>query len=147
MKQVIAYCDGGSRGNPGPSACAFAVYEGDVILHKEARYLGTDKTNNYAEYQGLIKLQEFLLAHALPRVLIFCDSQLIVNQTNGNWKINEENLKPLCAYAQGLKVRIQSTLQYCKGHDGIVGNELCDQLVNECLDTYEKELANEHKNS
>lgn len=133
MKQLIAYCDGGSRGNPGPSACSFAIYNGDELLQKEAIYLGDDKTNNFAEYMGLIKLMEHLHGR-VPRVLIFCDSALVVNQTNGNWKINEESLKPLCAYAQGLKVRGQHTLQHCKGHDGIIGNELCDQLVNEVLD-------------
>jgi len=146
MKQLIAYCDGGSRGNPGPSACAYAVYCGDDLLHSEAFYLGSDKTNNFAEFTGLIKLLEFLYGRMIAgnpndpldvrpaRVLIFCDSTLVVNTVNGDWNCKHENLKPLCAYAQGLKTRGQHTLQHCKGHDGIIGNELCDQLVNRCLD-------------
>lgn len=138
MKQLIAYCDGGSRGNPGPSACAWAIYQGDELLHTGSEFLG-NQTNNVAEYKGLIRLLEFLHGRAFPdgkplRVLIFCDSQLAVNQVNDAWKINNEDLKPLCAYAQGLRAKGQHTLQYCSGHDGIVGNELCDQLVNEVLD-------------
>jgi len=135
MSQIIAYCDGGSRGNPGPSACAFAVYNGTNLLHSEAFYLGDDKTNNEAEYAGIIKLLEWLHGKT-QRVLIFCDSTLVVNQVNGNWDVTKTHLLPLHARATGFKIKDRHTLQYCKGHDGIIGNELCDELVNRCLDEH-----------
>jgi ribonuclease HI len=145
MKQIIAYCDGGSRGNPGPSAWAFAVYNGDELVHSESKYLGDHHTNNEAEYAGLIALLQFLHGKNV-RVLIFCDSELVVNQVNEEWACINEKLKPMCAYAQGLKARGQHTLQHCKGHDGILGNEYVDQLVNECLDKREyEELMSPYK--
>lgn len=134
MKQLIAYCDGGCRGNPGPSACAWAVYLGDEVAFHGSKYLGNDKTNNYAEYQGLIELLTELNRRKLRRVLIFCDSQLVVNQVNGNWKVNKQELLTQCNFAQGLKILGQHTLQHCDGHSGVVGNELCDQLCNKELD-------------
>lgn len=148
-KQIIAYCDGGSRGNPGPSACAFAVYVGGELVHSASKFLGIDKTNNHAEYMGMIELLKWLHGLHLPtteetvwrqkvrRVLIYCDSELVINQVSGLWDCNKEDLKPLCTYAQGLKIRGGHTLMHCDGHSGIEGNELADALVNKELDAAE----------
>jgi ribonuclease HI len=137
MPQTLtAYCDGGCRGNPGPSSCAFAVYMGSEEVHRGGKFLGT-KTNNEAEYEGLIALLEYLHGH-FQRVLIFSDSALVVNQVNGAWKINDEKLRPLVARAYALLVRGRHTLQLIKGHSGILGNETVDQICNEVLDTNEK---------
>jgi len=152
-KNIVAYCDGGSRGNPGPSACAFAVCVGGELVHSQAKYLGDDKTNNYAEYMGLIELlrclhglhrpavEETEWRQAVKRVLIYLDSELVINQVNGTWKINKPEFRELAAYAHGLVVRGQHTLMHCDGHSGIIGNELCDQLCNEEMDKHAKAVS------
>lgn len=93
------YSDGGSRGNPGPSACAYVFIDEGKILHKDSKFLGK-KTNNEAEYYGLIIALEWLkknLENFKNRtgVKFYLDSELVVKQVNGLYKVKGSNLKPL----------------------------------------------------
>jgi ribonuclease HI len=89
--------DGGSKGNPGLGYGSFAIFfEEEVVIHEEIQ-LGDGVTNNEAEYRTLIEALERLLtvtADQLPRarVTIYSDSQLLVNQVNGQWKIKKPEL-------------------------------------------------------
>ncbi len=130
---ITAYCDAGSRGNPGPAACAYVIYENGKKTLYSSWYSG-EQTNNVAEYSALIGLLRELKVPAE----IFCDSALVVNQVMGKWKVKHENMKPLHAEAQALLIRGKHTLTHIKGHSGIPGNELADQLVNIELNDYEE---------
>jgi ribonuclease HI len=148
---ISAYCDGACRGgNPGDTSCAFVIYDGDKEIFRKGTYLGPDKhTNNYAEYMGLITLLSFMHeklynGQPLTRVLIFCDSQVVVQQVNQEWPVKAESLTALNATAYALKVRGKHVLQHIHGHDGILGNETADEICNEILD--EAENINERTN-
>lgn len=143
-----AYCDGACReGNPGQASCAFAVidHSDDTIafsmhvLAQGSRYLGLH-TNNFAEYMGLLDLLKWATANEKTGLDIFCDSKLVVEQVNGDWKTDSEELTPLRNLAYAMLIRGRHTLQHIKGHDGNPGNEYVDQLCNDVLN---KEKKNE----
>ncbi len=94
------YTDGASSGNPGPSSCAFVIKNQDnTHLLNRAFFLG-HSTNNVAEYNGLIKAIEFLekgkqFLNYVSQIQIFSDSELLIRQLRGDYKIKDEKLKPL----------------------------------------------------
>ena len=93
------YTDGGSRGNPGHAGYGLVVYDSQQqIIHQASHYLGI-KTNNEAEYQGLLSalvwLQNYSQDHSLTSVNFFMDSELIVRQIQGSYKVKAANLRPV----------------------------------------------------
>lgn len=94
------YTDGASSGNPGPSSCAFVLKnQDDDIIMKRAFFLG-HSTNNVAEYTALVKALEFLeerrqFLNYVREIHIFSDSELLLRQLKGSYKIKDEKLKPL----------------------------------------------------
>jgi ribonuclease HI len=136
-----AYCDGACRvSNPGICSCAFVIYKDEVEVHTEGKYIGPElRSNNFAEYQGLILLLEYLYLHNIRNVIIHTDSELVVNQTFGKWSILQPDLKVLAAKCYGLLVRGCHVLKHVKGHDGNKGNERADELCNAMLDIHKEE--------
>lgn len=134
---LIAYIDGGSRGNPGPAAAAFVVTDktGHVIAEKGS-FLGR-RTNNEAEYRALIELLAWLGGHpklcktARDTVQVRCDSLLLVSQVTGKWKVKEPRLKELHRWVQELKRR-QPFRLYIR-HIPREKNKLADRIVNAAL--------------
>lgn len=133
----IAHIDGGSRGNPGPSAAAFIITnKAGNIVAEQSRFLG-EATNNEAEYHALIELLTWLCEHpelrktARDAVYVRCDSKLIVCQVTGQWKVKEPRLKELLAQVQELKKR-QPFRLYIR-HVTRDKNKEADKLVNETL--------------
>lgn len=99
---IKIFTDGASRGNPGPSASAFMILnQQDQILKQDSKYLGIG-TNNQAEYNALISALEAALEFK-EDVQCFSDSNLLVNQMNGNWKVKHPTMKLLWRKAVGLK--------------------------------------------
>ena len=143
---MFAYTDGACRvSNPGICSCAFVIYKDEIEVHTEGKYLGPElRSNNFAEYQGLILLLEYLYAHQTRNVVIHSDSKLVVNQVLHNWECNGD-LKPLMSKAYGLLVQGCHVLKHIKGHDGNKGNERADALCNAMLDIhkedYEKQIT------
>jgi len=134
---LTAYTDGACRdGNPGRTSCAFAVFKDGAEIHSAGRYLGL-QTNNFAEYSGLLYLLAWADQSKITGLSIHSDSQLIVNQTNGSWKVNEQSLLPLQRRAYAMLIRGGHTLSWVKGHSGNAGNERVDQLCNQVLDQQE----------
>lgn len=91
----IAFVDGGSRGNPGPSASAFTISRGGEFLVTKGLFLGT-KTNNEAEYRALAELVSHFVGAGYAQnitVNVFSDSLLMVNQLTGVWATKDENLQ------------------------------------------------------
>ena len=144
---LTAYCDGACRvSNPGICSCAFVIYKDEVEVHTEGKYIGPElRSNNFAEYQGLILLLEYLYMDNIRNVIIHTDSELVVNQTLGKCEVKQPDLKVLAAKCYGLLVRGCHVLKHIKGHDGNKGNERADELCNAMLDAhkeeYEKTLA------
>ena len=141
---IRAYTDGACRiSNPGLCSCAFVLYGLSGGEYSQAKYLGPAfHSNNYAEYQGLILLLECLYKENLRNVVIHCDSELVVNQTLGNWQINQPDLKVLATKCYGLIVQGCHVLKHIKGHDGNIGNERADALCNAMLDIHMEEYEN-----
>ena len=132
--KLITYSDGGARGNPGPAGIGFVMYDtSGKLLKKFKHYLGV-ATNNQAEYQALIAALREANRLGFDRVVCYLDSELVVRQLTGKYKIKEAGLKPLAAEALALTRKF---LQVDFVHVPREKNKLADQLVNEVLDEAE----------
>lgn len=133
-QEIVIHTDGGSRGNPGPAASAFVVETVDKILHKGSKYLGR-KTNNYAEYMGVIIALDWLLEQKellKGKIVFLLDSELIVRQINGVYKVKDANLQTL---RKEVATRIEKLgLEVCFKNIPRERNKTADSLVNESLD-------------
>ncbi len=131
MEKITIHIDGGSRGNPGPSAAAFVMTDikGKKIYAK-ASFLGT-ATNNVAEYSGLIMALEASKKMSIKQLTVFCDSELLVKQINGQYRVKSELLKPLYNRAVDLIKNFQSVLLK---HIPREKNVQADALLNKALD-------------
>ena len=104
MKLTI-YSDGGSRGNPGHSAYAIVVTENGTVIHEHSEYLGIN-TNNYAEYRGLIAGIVKALELKADEVEFVMDSELVIKQMNGEYKVKSGNISGLHDDAVALSSQI-----------------------------------------
>lgn len=143
IMKINIYCDGGSRGNPGPSAAAFVVFDGQQnIIHKDGKYLGV-QTNNFAEYSAikmafewLSKYTESIETESIEKVDFILDSELAVKQLNGLYKIKNPTLQ---SFAQDIKALWQDIpYEVTVSHSFREGNLDADALVNKTLDLHEK---------
>lgn len=100
MKLVI-YSDGGSRGNPGPSAYAVVVTSQGKVVHSHAEFLGVH-TNNYAEYRGLISGITKAIELGADEAEFVMDSQLVIRQMNGEYKVKNRDMLELHTDAKAL---------------------------------------------
>ncbi|MBU4210501.1 ribonuclease HI family protein [Patescibacteria group bacterium] len=135
MKLSI-YTDGGARGNPGPAGCGFVcIDENGLQIHQYSEFLGT-KTNNEAEYIGLITALKWLInnqtIHKITKTTIFMDSQLIVRQMQGKYKVKAPNLKIYYQQAITLLSKVVSPLNF----QDITRdkNNTADALANQAMD-------------
>lgn len=133
---INVYTDGGSRGNPGPSGYGLVIYDDNQkILFKESKYLGV-KTNNEAEYSGLIGALNWINnnkdSHKISQINFFADSQLLVRQVQGLYKVKAEHLKPLFNTVKNFLTQIN--LSYSFKDIRRESNELADELANEAMD-------------
>lgn len=131
IERAKLYTDGGSRGNPGPSALGFVILDfEDNVVKKDSRYSG-ETTNNQAEYNGLIAGLEQCTAYGVKIVEVYMDSLLVVNQMKGIFKIKNAELATFHQKAQALAGRFES-INFT--HVPRAVNNVADKLVNECLD-------------
>lgn len=132
------YSDGGSRGNPGPSACAFVILDDqDHIIEQGEAYLGIT-TNNQAEYHGVRLGLEKALEMKLRKVHFFVDSMLVANQLRGMYKIKNRELWPINERIVALLSQFESVVFT---HVPREKNHLADALVNKCLDRHKADLG------
>ena len=125
------YTDGGARGNPGPAAYGFVLEDEDgTVLAAEGVAIGV-ATNNVAEYSGLIAGLERALALHVPTLEVVSDSELMVKQMRGEYRVKNEALRRLFVRASEL-VRQLGSVEF--RHVRRAHNELADRLVNEALD-------------
>ena len=140
--KVTAWIDGAARGNPGPAG--YGVYmKKDAEVIEVSGYLGTT-TNNVAEYAGLIDALTVAASEGAREVEIISDSELLVKQMLGEYRVKHPNLVPLHAEAKALvrkfvRVSIRHTLR--------AGNKNADRLANRAVDRGEGRLVERHVES
>jgi formyltetrahydrofolate-dependent phosphoribosylglycinamide formyltransferase len=130
MNKITAYIDGGSRGNPGPAAAGFILIDpnGNQIQSK-AIFLG-QTTNNTAEYTAIVKALEAAKQLGATQLTVFSDSELLVRQLNGRYKVKSEQIRPLFRQAADLIGEFES----CEvKHITRDKNRQADDLVNQAL--------------
>lgn len=128
---TTAHIDGGARGNPGPSAYGVIVRdEKGKILAELGEYLGI-QTNNFAEYSGLLAALEYARDHQISALKVFSDSELLVKQMKGQYKVKSPGLKELYDRAR----QLARPLQYFSiDHVLREYNRDADRMVNKVLD-------------
>jgi ribonuclease HI len=134
VEELLLYCDGGSRGNPGPSAIGAVVFDPatdpPTLVAEVSECIGVT-TNNVAEYRALIAGLE-AVAHLRARVVhVRADSLLVIKQLRGEWRVKHANIKPLHAEARALLAEYEVVdLQHVPREE----NTEADALVNQALD-------------
>ena len=134
--QLKIYTDGGSLNNPGQAASAFFIYKDGKLLHKHKEKIGI-ASNNVAEYTALIKALEYLKKYVsrytlhVIRIDIISDSQLMVRQVNGLYKVKNADIKPLHTRVKMLEMQIGLPISYT--HVLREKNQEADALVKEAL--------------
>ena len=135
--QIIIHTDGGSRGNPGPAAIGVTCNYQDQNLFEISETIG-ETTNNVAEYTAVIKAIQKLkeLNIKAKKVLFVLDSQLIVNQLLGKYKIKDAKLKELNTIVHALKSEFKTQgVSFHIKHVLRGENKIADSLVNDALDS------------
>ncbi len=128
---IVAYIDGGARGNPGPAGFGVRIETPDgAVVDELHRSIGV-ATNNVAEYHGLLAALEWARDHRSGNVIIRSDSLLLVQQMLGNYKVKHPGLQPLHARAKSLareigRVRFQHVRREANAH--------ADRLANQAMD-------------
>lgn len=131
LLEAKLFTDGGSRGNPGPSALGYVILDNDDReVKKESEYLGIT-TNNQAEYQGLVAGLKDSLDHGVKKLEVYMDSELIIKQLNGEYKVKNQDLLPIYNKAKELAKKFDS-IEF--SHVPRALNKIADGMVNECLD-------------
>jgi len=126
-----AHCDGGSRGNPGPSGYGAVVEDpqGRTVA-RLGKFLGI-QTNNYAEYSGLLAVLEWALENGVKQMRVVSDSELMVKQMKGQYKVASPVLRPLYEQARRLAGKLE---RFEMRHTLRGGNQEADRLANEAMD-------------
>ncbi|MCA1806827.1 MAG: reverse transcriptase-like protein, partial [Actinobacteria bacterium] len=134
-KKLRMFADGGSRGNPGPSATGYVLLDDDdQILHQSGEYLGIT-TNNQAEYQAVKLGLEKALSVGVIEVDVFLDSLLVVNQMKGIFKVKNRDLWPI---HESIKELMEKFKKVTFTHVPREFNTLADAEVNKVLDAQHK---------
>jgi ribonuclease HI len=131
------HTDGGARGNPGPAGIgAVLIDESGDVIGELAEGIGI-ATNNVAEYRALIGGLELALAKGVTELEVFMDSELVVSQMQGKWKIKNKGLQPLALEASSLLNRFESSVLT---HVPREENADADKLANQGMDAAELDV-------
>lgn len=129
-EELVASIDGGSRGNPGPAGYGVLIQDaGGRTVETLSEFLGKT-TNNVAEYRALLAALEYAVQHETKRLKVYCDSELVVRQMQGRYRVKSPDLKPLHQRAQELARRLsQFSIESIPREQ----NSLPDRLANEAM--------------
>jgi len=129
-RSARAYVDGGSRGNPGPAGYGVHIEREDGTIAELKESLGL-ATNNVAEYSGLIAALRWAAAHGISKLHIRADSELLVKQMRGEYRVKSPGLQPLYEQARALTRQIGDvTFEHVRREF----NKEADRLANEAMD-------------
>jgi probable phosphoglycerate mutase len=128
---ISAHCDGGARGNPGPAGFGALIQDaGGAVLAELSVFLGI-QTNNFAEYSGLLASLDFALAHGHRRLHVVSDSELMVKQIQGKYKVKSPILRPLFDQARKKIAQLEAfEITHALRHK----NKDADRLANQAMD-------------
>lgn len=130
--KLIMYTDGGARGNPGPAGIGvFITDETGKMLEEHAVFLG-HATNNQAEYKAVLLALERALALGAEGVEIRADSELLIKQANGEYKVKHPNIAPLYLQMKNFETALGNRVRY--RHVRREKNKDADRLANEAMD-------------
>jgi ribonuclease HI len=131
LEQAKLYTDGGSRGNPGKSACAYVICKMDgTVVEKSGQYIGV-ATNNQAEYYGFLRGLERARDLGIDKIVLLSDSELVVSQMNGKYKVKNQELAPIYQQVKELANSFESVTFV---HVPRELNKVADLEVNRILD-------------
>lgn len=143
--KLVVYTDGASRSNPGHAACGYLVkQEGERPFRIHFEYLGPKVTNNVAEYRGVANALCYLTeltntpAQHTPAIEIRSDSQLVVEQLNGRWKVKDADLRTIWTECQErlrtLRARACAVqVQWIRREQNSEADKLCNQALDAAL--------------
>jgi ribonuclease HI len=132
MKKIDIFTDGGARGNPGPAAIGVVAYLGDAKKIKINKAIGK-ATNNAAEYTAVIEAIKLVKSRDISSDIdFFLDSELVIKQLNGEYKVKDENLKKLYFEIMEFVISYPKTITFT--HVRREKNKEADELVNKALD-------------
>ncbi len=129
---ITTNSDGGARGNPGPAALGLIIRDGDKILEEYGEYIGTT-TNNVAEYKGLIEALKRASKYTQKEITCILDSELIVKQLLGEYRVRNKKLIPLFLEVQKLQNRFDK-IHYVHVKRNQKYQKMADYMVNKALD-------------
>ncbi|MCC7289476.1 ribonuclease HI family protein [bacterium] len=131
-KRLKVYCDGGSRGNPGPAASGvvFINQEG-VVVGEYSEYLGVT-TNNQAEYRAVLLALKKLEEQGVLAADFYLDSELVTKQIKGEYRMKNPDLRPIYEQIKLYEGKMQLSFTHVRREY----NKLADAQVNKCLDQY-----------
>lgn len=130
MSRLTVNVDGGARGNPGPAAIGVVVRGGGEVIEEVGERIG-DATNNVAEYKALLKGIELAAAHGASDLELLGDSELVVRQVEGRYKVKNAGMKEL---HEEVKRALREFDSWSIRHVRRAENAEADRLVNEALD-------------
>lgn len=134
---IVAYIDGGARGNPGPAGYGVQIQQPDGFVVAELHGPLGIATNNVAEYNGLLAVLHWAVDHGEARVLVRADSELLVKQMRGEYKVKHPGLQPLAARARLLMMQVGDvTFEHIRREN----NTEADRLSNVAMDEAEQPL-------
>jgi len=130
MTVVIAYVDGASRGNPGDAAYGVRVSSTEgVELAAFGDFLGT-RTNNYAEYSGLLAALAWALEHEVHELEVVSDSELMVKQMNGKYRVKSPKLRPLFEEARARARKLERfRIRHVLRHENVDADRLANAAI------------------
>ena len=128
---MTAHCDGGSRGNPGPAGYGAVIEDAHGrVVARLSEFLGV-QTNNFAEYSGLLAVLKWAIQNGQGRLRVVSDSELMVKQMKGQYKVASPALRPLWEEAKSLTRKLE---KFEIAHTLRGGNKEADRLANEAMD-------------
>lgn len=130
MSAAVLRTDGGSRGNPGPAGAGFVVEADGQVVCRGGKYIAS-ATNNIAEYEAFIWGLENVVALGYTEVEVYSDSELLVKQINGQYRVKNDGLKPLFIRALS---QLRSFAKFKVTHVRREMNEAADAMANEAMD-------------
>lgn len=128
---IVAYIDGGARGNPGPAGYGVRIEDEQGALIDELRAFLGSSTNNVAEYHGLLAALGYAQEHGHRRVRIKSDSELLVKQMKGEYRVKSPGLQPLHQQARALAQTLERVVYE---HVRREQNKDADRLANQAMD-------------
>lgn len=133
MSKGTLFCDGGARGNPGPAGSGAVLFDAqNRLIEEKGTFLG-HATNNVAEYEGLLIGLDLAKIHAISDLHIRLDSELIVKQIKGEYKVKHPGLKPLW---EKVKVKLTHFPKWEIQHVPRAQNKDADRMVNQMIDQH-----------